>query len=102
MVFDNIDCMAYRNNTHICPGCNGPADRDVQAELKGAAAFDETTKDHVRYSKAMGVNPSQIGEAEKAFPGSEYVKTGPNAGDLIIHNRQHKLREMRKRGFEEF
>jgi hypothetical protein len=101
MTFDYIDCISYRNNTHICPGCNGPADRDVEKELRGASNFDETTKSHVRYSKAMGVNPEQIAAAEKAFPGSIYVKSGPNAGDLVINNRQHKLQEMKRRGMAE-
>jgi hypothetical protein len=49
----------------------------------------------------MGVNPEQIAAAEKAFPGSIYVKSGPNAGDLVINNRQHKLQEMKRRGMAE-
>lgn len=101
MVFDEIDCISHRNNTKVCPGCNGPADRDVEQEIKGASDFDATTQEHIRYSKSMGVNPDQISDAEKAFPGSEYVKSGPNAGDLIIRNRQHKLREMKRRNMEE-
>jgi hypothetical protein len=55
-----------------------------------------------RYSKAMGVNPEQIAQAERNFPGSEYVKSGPNAGDLIIRDRKHKLREMKRRGMDEY
>lgn len=102
MSFEQIECMAKRNDIHNCPGCNGPAARDVETELAQTGNVDETTKDHIRYSKAMGVNPAQIPTAEKAFPGSEYVKCGPNAGDLIIRNRQQKLHEMKRRGFDEY
>ncbi len=101
MVFDYIECIVHRNDAQVCPGCNGPASRDVESEVRGSGNFDETCKEHVRYSKSMGVNPEQIATAEKAFPGSEYVKSGPNAGDLIIRSRQHKLKEMKRRGMEE-
>jgi len=60
-------------------------------------AFDETTKDHKRYSYSMGVLPEQIKEAEKAFPGSKYTPDGR----LIIKNRQHKLKEMKRRNMIE-
>jgi hypothetical protein len=49
----------------------------------------------------MGVNPGQIDQAEANFPGSKYVRSGPNAGCLIIHSRQHKLKEMKLRNMEE-
>ena len=94
--------ISQRNNTQVCVGCTGPAERNIEAELASMGGVDATTKERVRYSKAMGVNPEQIAEAERNFPGSEYVKSGPNAGDLIIRSRQHKLAEMKRRGFEEF
>lgn len=97
LMFDQIECMEHRNNAQICPGCNGPASRDAEAELSGLGNVDETTKDHVRYSNSMGVNPSQIAEAERAYPGSKYTPDGR----LIINSRQHKLMEMKRRGMEE-
>lgn len=98
--FEYLECMARRNELQVCPGCGGPSGRDVESEAHGNS--DTVAQDHIRYSKAMGVNPEQIPSAEKAFPGSEYVKSGPHAGDLIIRNRQHKLKEMKRRGFDEY
>lgn len=99
LVFEYIECIVKRNDAQVCPGCNGPASRDFEHECQKRSHVNE---DHPRYSKAMGVNPEQIAEAEKNFPGSEYMKSGPNAGDLIIKNRQHKLYEMKRRGLEEY
>ena len=94
---DHFLPIKHRSVAQVCSGCGGPADRDVAAELAGASAFDETTKDHVRYSRSMGVNPSQVKEAEKNFPGSRYTPDGR----LIINNRQHKLMELKRRGMIE-
>jgi putative FmdB family regulatory protein len=93
LVFDHIECTEHRNDAQVCPGCNGPASRNIEEECAGRKQIPE----HTRLSKAMGVNPEQIPEAMKAYPGSEYT---PN-GDLIIHSRQHKLKEMKRRGMEE-
>ena len=97
MVFEHIECIEHRNDAQHCPGCNGPASRNAEAELAGLGNVDETTKDHVRYSRSMGVNPEQIKEAEKNFPGSRYTPDGR----LIINSRKHKLFEMKRRGMEE-
>lgn len=93
MVFDYIECLAKRNEAQHCPGCNGPASRNMGLEHIDQRQIPE----HERYSNSMGVNPEQIKEAEKNFPGSQYTPDGR----LIIHNRQHKLQEMKRRGMEE-
>ena len=97
MKFESIECVEHRNNAKSCPGCSGPAGRDAETEIQGAGNFDETTKEHVRYSRSMGVNPEQVAQAEKNFPGSKYTPDGR----LIINSRQHKLQEMKRRGMEE-
>jgi putative FmdB family regulatory protein len=53
--------------------------------------------DRPRFSSAMGVNISQIEQAKKAYPGSEYNYRG----DLLVRNRQHKKQLMRQRGLIE-
>jgi len=52
-------------------------------------------KGNLRYSVSMGVDVSQIENAKKAWPGSEY----DGQGRLIIHNRKEKLERMRQRNY---
>lgn len=50
--------------------------------------------ENVRYSTAMGVNPRQIPQAMKMYPGSVYTPDGR----LIIRSRKDKLKKMKERG----
>ena len=50
-----------------------------------------------RWSNSMGVNPRQIPEAMKKYPGSMYN----DKGQLRINNRKHKLYEIKRRGVQE-
>lgn len=97
MIFDHIECVVHRNNVQVCPGCNGSAVRDVAVEYASMSNVDVTCKENTRYSRSMGVNPEQIPAAMKWFRGSEYHPDG----SLIIHSRQHKLSEMKRRGMVE-
>jgi len=54
-------------------------------------------KRNVRYSSSMGVDPSQIRNAMKAWPGSTYTPDGR----LIIHSRAEKKKRMKQRGYIE-
>jgi len=54
--------------------------------------------DKPRKSAAMGVHPSQIGEAMRAYPGSRYDKNG----HLLIANRAEKKVRLRQRGYIEY
>jgi putative FmdB family regulatory protein len=54
-------------------------------------------KENIRYSSAMGVNPRQIKEAEKRFPGSKYDQKGR----LEVLNRKDKLKKAKERGLTE-
>ncbi len=54
-------------------------------------------KNNERLSNVMGVNPRQIPEAEKRFPGSKYTPEGK----LIINSRQDKKKKMKERGLTE-
>jgi len=55
-------------------------------------------KDSIRYSVSMGIDPSQIKEAERIYPGSRYTPDGR----LIIHHRKEKLERMKQRNYEEY
>jgi putative FmdB family regulatory protein len=77
--------------TPICPKCKKKMARVFSSTV------DATMIERPRYSLAMGVNPSQIAQAKKIYPGSEY-----NAkGDLLVRNRRHKLYEASRRGMSE-
>jgi len=54
-------------------------------------------KENIRFSVSMGVDPSQIENAERAWPGSKYDKQGR----LIIRNRKEKLERLRQRHYQE-
>jgi hypothetical protein len=75
-----------------CPVCRGVAERSYSDERVNTDCVDRE-----RYSNAMGVNPGQIDEAQRTFPGSTYDKDGR----LLIKNRAHKKFEMKRRGYAE-
>lgn len=80
--------------------CDGIAYRDVGAEMNGSSGgSDGLMKENERWSWSMGIHVEQIPEMVKKFPGSEYH---PLTGQLKIKNRNHKLNEMKRRGFEEY
>jgi putative FmdB family regulatory protein len=93
-IFDYIECIAHRNNTQVCPGCNGPAERDVEHELSRST---QDQCDHTRYSWALGVcnpnNPEEMKVAHENHPGAEFDKMGR----MIIHNRKEKLQRMKEK-----
>jgi len=98
-VFDAIVPIRERNKPQKCPDCGGKGRRDEQSEFASAGKFNELMVDRPRWSEAMGVNPEQIPQAMKMFPDSVYH---PKTGALLIRNRQHKLKEMKRRGYAEF
>lgn len=98
-VFDELTTISGRNDPQECPECQEKAPRDVEAELADMGDFDETCKEHERWSWSMGVNRNQIAEMTRKYPGSEYH---PSTGQLKIKSRNHKLLEMRRRNFEEY
>jgi len=70
-----------------------------QTTSKNTCHVDALMKENKRWSWSMGVNTSQIPEMMKKYPGSEYH---PKTGQLLIKNRVHKLREMKRRGYAEY
>jgi len=96
--FDNICIVSRRNDECECPNCKKMCNRDVAHEMQNCSAFDETCKEHIRYSNVMGVLPKRIKEMEKKYPGSRYTPDGR----LIVNSRQDKLKKMKERGYVEF
>lgn len=80
----------------VCNGCGGIAQRRLDMEL---GSVDSQQVENPRWSASMGVEPNQIPDAMRLFPGSEYH---PVSGDLLIKNRKHKLDEMKRRGYTEY
>jgi len=54
-------------------------------------------KENPRYSKAMGVNVTQVEEARKLWPDAVFNEQG----DLLITNRKEKKKWMKRRGMIE-
>jgi hypothetical protein len=75
-----------------CETCGRKARRSFSDEM-----FNTDLVNNERVSESMGVQPHQIQEAMKTFPGSEYTKDG----GLKIHSRKHKKEEMKRRGYVE-
>ena len=95
--FDIVTTIAKRNEKTECLKCGKLCDRDIENELQTCGAFDETCKEHVRWSSSMGVNPNRIAEAERKYPGSRYSPDGR----LEIIGRKDKLKKLKQRGLVE-
>jgi len=98
-VFDEVSTISGRNDPQECPQCQEKAPRDVESELANMGDFDETTKDHERWSWSMGVNVHEIPEILRRYPDREYH---PKTGQLKVRNRQHKLKLMKEHSMEEW
>lgn len=97
--FDYIESISHRNDTQVCPACNGPSERDVESECSGSS---QDQCDHTRASWALGVcnpnNPEEMKVAHKKHPGAEF----DGLGRMIIHNRKEKLQRMKEAGYIEY
>jgi putative FmdB family regulatory protein len=93
--FRDFNTISGREKTQ-CPKCGKECSRDVEYELNSGVSFKLVT-DNPRWSISMGVPPSQVEEFRKRFPKSTY----DDRGRLLIKNRNHKLSEMKARGFVE-
>ena len=74
-----------------CERCNLPARKMV-------SRVNTDLTNNERYSNSMGVNPRQIPEAERLYPGSRYTPDGR----LIVMSRKDKLRKIKQRNLIEF
>jgi putative FmdB family regulatory protein len=86
--------MSKRPKSLPCPKCG----KDIFQHF-GGRKLTNGFKDNPRESRAMGVHPSQIGQAMKKWPGSEY---NPRTGRLKIRNRTEKMTRLRQRGLIEY
>jgi len=75
-----------------CPGCGKQAEKN----FGGAKVVVFSEKE--RFSIAMGVHPSQIPAAMRAYPGSEYNEKGY----LRVRGRTDKKKKMKQRGYIEY
>jgi len=100
-VKDIAEIGAKEKWNHCCPYCGAKVKtfRMVFSNSKKTPVVNIAYRDNPRYSEAMGVNIDVIPEAMRMFPDSEYH---PETGALLIKNRAHKLKEMKRRGYDEF
>lgn len=99
-IFDVCTLIADRNTMQQC-SCGFYGIRNPEAELAAMGKLN-FGGDKTRMSRAMAVHKSQVPNAMKRWPGSEY--TAPNSKgmcQLVIHNRREKLRRANERGLYE-
>lgn len=81
----------YEPSEYItCPECGRKAKKIISLP-------NTDLKENIRYSSAMGVNPRQIPQAMKTYPGSEY----DHKGRLKVTSRKDKLKKAKERGLSE-
>lgn len=78
-----------------CPECGCTRCTVVYGKVRPRSNVFVTYEDSPRWSEAMGVAPQQVEEAKRLFPDSVYDPDGR----LLIRNRGHKKKEMRRRGY---
>jgi hypothetical protein len=89
-----------RNDTKQCPGCNGPAGRDVETELQSTS---QEVTDHPRWSWSMGCTPEDAKAILQKHPDLESdFRHGKEGGPLLVKNRQDKKRKMSIFGMHEY
>jgi len=76
--------------------CGGEAIRDIRAE-QSQGNIDGLMVDNPRWSWALGINPNQIKDAMKTHPGAVFNERG----QMLIKNRNDKLRRMKEAKMEE-
>lgn len=72
-----------------CPDCSGRAKRIISISVKTNAESEE------RWSKAFAINPTQIPDMERRFPGDEYH---PVSGAMKIKGFQHQKKIAKRLG----
>jgi putative FmdB family regulatory protein len=85
MIFEEID-HRYRPKKWVRCKCGGRMNRVY-------SRVNTDLVDRPRWSSAMGVNISQIPQARRLWPDEKFNEKG----DVLIRNRKHKLKFMKKR-----
>lgn len=62
---------------------------------------DATMIEHERLSNTMACLPHEVPIMMKTYPGSEYRVDESGLAKLVIHNREHKKMEAKRRGYAE-
>jgi len=98
LVFDKIMKDEVPMPDQSCIECEHPSGWIKIAPVSKKSEFINICyPENVRVSQSLGVHPSQIEAAQKAYPGSEYN----SRGHLIIRNRKEKLKRAKERGMQE-
>lgn len=98
MIEDHFLPISSRNVSQNCSGCNGPSERNVEAELSDRS---DVSGDNPRWSWSMGATPQVAEQMLQKHPDLVY-KFGKGGGPLLVKNRQEKLKLMKLHGMEEF
>lgn len=98
-IFPYFSSISNRNEPVDCK-CGSKAIRNVEAELAPRKLF-KLISENPRISRSLGVSETQIDEARKRHPGTEWVKKGYSYLP-IVRSRHHKKQLMREAGMVEY
>lgn len=92
-VHDLYRKIDQRMEPATCPVCHSPSTRHIAGEHVNA----QNDFTNPVYSEALGVHPSQIGEARKKFPHHEFTSDGR----MVIRSTQERERIRQDLGFSD-
>lgn len=103
----NAYLKAIGNKPNDCDKCGEPT--RFESIVKGSEqdpnmrtdTINIAYKENIRVSRSLGVSETQIDEARKAHPGTQWVKRG-HSYLPVIHNRPEKLKLMKEARMEEY
>lgn len=95
---DGLSTVGHRDLPRPCPQpqCDGACDRDVVASMT-AHSTDQEYRQPI-YSEALGVNPSQIADAQKRFPHHEFAPDGR----MILRSHAQRGRVLKELGYRDW
>ncbi|HEC66924.1 MAG TPA: hypothetical protein ENI23_16740 [bacterium] len=90
--FRFMSTISDRNKPVECE-CGSMAKRDLKVEFAPRGVRHKWVSENERWSRSMGVPPSQVATFRKRFPNSIYR----DDGRLLIKSRSDKLRQCKER-----
>jgi putative FmdB family regulatory protein len=94
---EEVRQIRHRDLTSPCPEpqCDGACERDVVASM---SPHTDTGYQSPILSEALGVDPSQIADAQKRFPHHKFTPDGR----MILESHQERSKVLKELGFRDW